>query len=104
MNRVEKGIKETYDKKPYVGWFRVLAGSHTEGGRTYLGKRPHPTKRDNEGIPIILEGEIIHSKSNLLGLNPRNERWERKFEKVDPPPSQQESTPVRAAKKEPVPA
>ena len=102
MNEDEKAIKAEYDKRPYVGYFRVLQGCHNEGGRTYHGKRRHSTEKDSQGDPVILTGEIVHSKSDLLKLNPANPQWERKYEKVDPPADQ--SKPTKVPRKEPATA
>lgn len=70
MNEIEKGIQEAYDSKPFVGHFKLLAGLHNEGGRTYQ------------------RGEIIHSKSHLLRLNPLNPNLMPKFEEVEAPPEE----------------
>ena len=79
MTDAEK-IQAAYDKLPFVGYFRVLAGSHTEGGRTYLSKRAQAAP----GV-VGCEGDIVHSKSHLLDLNPADRDQARKFEQIEPP-------------------
>ncbi len=88
-------IKANYDKLPFVGYFRVLRGSHNEDGRTYRGLRRDP-KSDDPDARLL--GEIVHSKSDLLELNPANAAMYARFEKVDTPLKEAESTkPKKAA-------
>lgn len=81
-----------YDKKPFVGYFRVLRGMHCEGpgkGTIYYGERWGKLKEGpvppGQATKERLMGQVVHSKSDLLKLNPADPGMTRKFARVDGP-------------------
>ena len=73
--KIERQMQAAYDQLPYVGWYRVLAGSHHEGGRTYLAN------------------DALHTKSTVMVPQDRD-----KFQEITPSESEIEADKAAVAK------
>ena len=65
QTRADREIRAAYKLKPFVGWYRVLAGRHSEGDRTFG------------------PGDVVHTKSSVLVPGDRD-----KFQEIIPTEAQ----------------